>query len=136
MVVGALNTLAAFGIFVVCSLTLGHYVDHRFGKIAGSLVTVGVSHVLTVLFAFVMHRRFVFRVRGHVLRDLARFESVYLAALGVNAVVLPVLVELGFNRIAAQAVIVVSTMILSFFGHRHFSFRRTTVDGPDEISHT
>ncbi len=84
LVVGVINTLAAFGIFVACSESAGHFVDHRFGTVAGSLVTVAISHVLTVLFAFVMHRRFVFRVRGNVLRDLLRFESVYLTALGIR----------------------------------------------------
>lgn len=73
---------------------MGHFVDYQFGTIAGSLATVGVSRVLGALFAFVMHRRFVFRVRSHVLRELLRFESVYLTALGINAVALPVLVEL------------------------------------------
>ena len=96
LVVGAINTVVAFGIFVTCSESVGHLVDHRFGKVAGTLVTVAISHVLSVLFAFVMHRRFVFRVRGHVLRDLVRFWSVNLTALGINVVVLPVLVELGF----------------------------------------
>jgi len=136
LMVGVLNTLVAFGFFVVCSLSVGHLVDHRFGKIAGSLVTVGISHVLTVLFAFVMHRRFVFRVRGHVRRDLMRFESVYLAALGINAVALPALVELGLPRIPAQAIIVAFTMLFSYFGHRHFSFRRGTAETQDETSST
>jgi GtrA-like protein len=75
LVVGGINTVVGFGIFVACSETVGHFVDRRFGTVAGSLVTVGISHVLAVLFAFVMHRRFVFRVRGHVLRDLVRFEE-------------------------------------------------------------
>ena len=82
LVVGGINTVVGFAIFVACSETVGHLVDHRFGKVAGSLVTLGITHVLGVLFAFVMHRRFVFRVRGHVLRDLVRFWSVYLTALG------------------------------------------------------
>ena len=82
LVVGVINTFVGFAIFVACSESVGHLVDHQFGKVAGSLVTVGITYVLSVLFAFVMHRRFVFRVRGHVLRDLMRFESVYLIALG------------------------------------------------------
>ncbi len=134
LVVGGINTVVGFGIFVACSVTVGHIVDHRFGKVAGSLVTVGISHVLSVLFAFVMHRRFVFRVRGHVLRDLVRFESVYLTALGINVVALPVLVELGLHRIPAQAIILACTTVLSYFGHRHFSFRRGATDTQDETS--
>lgn len=131
LVVGGINTVVGFGFFVACSLTVGHSVDERFGKVAGSLVTVGVSHVLSVLFAFGMHRRFVFRVRGHVMRDLVRFESVYLTGLGINAVTLPVLVELGLSRIAAGAIIVASTTLLSYFGHRYFSFRRDPADSHD-----
>jgi putative flippase GtrA len=107
-------------------------VDQRLGKVAGTLVTIAVSHVLSVLFAFVLHRRFVFRVRGNVLRDLVRFESVYLTALGINAIALPVLVELGMGRIPAQAIIVGCTALLSYFGHRHFSFRRSAADAQDE----
>jgi putative flippase GtrA len=111
-------------------------VTTRGGRVAGSLVTLGISHVLAVVFAFVMHRTFVFRVRGHVLRDLVRFESVYLTALGINAVALPSLVELGLPRILAQAIIIAATTLPSYFGHRHFSFRRTAADAQDETSRT
>lgn len=78
LLVGGINTVVGFGTFVACSQTLGHVVERRFGAVAAALVTIVVSHVLSVLFAFVMHRRLVFRVHGHVLRDLVRFESVYL----------------------------------------------------------
>lgn len=134
LIVGGINTVVGFGIFVACSLTVGHLVDNRYGQVAGALVTVGISHVLSVLFAFVMHRRFVFRVQGHVLRDLARFESVYMTALGINAVALPLLVAMGMHRIPAQAIIVASTTLLSYFGHRHFSFRRSPTDSHDQAS--
>ncbi|MGO9100177.1 MAG: GtrA family protein [Mycobacterium sp.] len=144
LLVGGINTVVGFGIFVACSETVGHFVDRRFGTVAGSLVTVGISHVLGVLFAFVMHRRFVFRVRGHVLRDLVRFESVYLTTFGINAVALTVLVELGLHRIPAQAIVWLPTLLLNYLGHRHFSFRSFqrsaadahTADVQDETSRT
>ncbi len=136
LVVGGINTVVAFGLFVACSQSVGHLVEHRFGKVAAALVTVGITHPLAVLFAFGMHRRFVFRVRGHVLRDLMRFWSVYLIALSVNLVVLPVLVELGLQRIPAQAIIVAFNTLLSYFGHRHFSFRRSATDAHDGTSRT
>jgi len=134
LVVGGINTVVGFAIFIACSQTVGHVVDRRYGTVTGSLVTLGISHVLSVLFAFVMHRRFVFRVRGHVLRDLLRFWSVYLTAGGINFVALPVLVGLGLHRIPAQAIIVASTTLLSYFGHRHFSFRRSAADTHHETS--
>jgi putative flippase GtrA len=134
LVVGGINTVVGFAIFVACSESVGHLVDHRFGKVAGSLVILGITHVLSVLFAFVMHRRLVFRVRSQVLRDLVRFWSVYLTAGGINLVALPVLVGLGLHRIPAQAIIVAATTLLSYFGHRHFSFRRGATDTHDEAS--
>ena len=134
LVVGAINTLVGFTIFIACSESVGHLVDHRYGKVAGALVTGGIAHVLAVLFAFMMQRRFVFRVRGHVLRDLARFWSVHLTAGAIGFVALPVLVELGLNRIPAQAIILAATTVLSYFGHRHFSFRRSTTDTQGETS--
>lgn len=124
LVVGGINTVVAFALFVAFSQSVGHVVDQRFGKVAGSLVTLAIAHVLSVLFAFVMHRRFVFRVRGHVLRDLVRFESVYLTGGSINFVALPVLVELGLDRIPAQVIIMACGTLLSYFGHRYFSFRR------------
>jgi putative flippase GtrA len=134
LVVGGINTVVGFGIFIACSESVGHLVDQRLGKVAGSLVTLGITHVLGMLFAFIMHRRFVFRVRGHVLRDLVRFESVYLTAGSINFVALPVLVELGMDRIPAQVIIVACAMLLTYFAHRHFSFRRGAAESQDETS--
>jgi putative flippase GtrA len=132
LLVGGINTAVGFGIFVACSQTVGHFVDRRFGAIAGTLVTTVISHILSVLFAFVMHRRLVFRVEGHVLRDLLRFESVYLTTFGINAVALLVLVELGVHRIPAQAIVFVPILLLNYLGHRYFSFRRSPAGTEDE----
>ncbi|OBI26219.1 polysaccharide biosynthesis protein GtrA [Mycobacterium sp. E1386] len=131
LIVGGINTVVGFGIFVGASETAGHLVDKHFGKVAGSLVTLAITQVLAVLFAFVMHRRFVFRVRGHLLRDLVRFSSVYLTAAAINFIALPLFVELGLDRIPAQVIIVASTTMLSYFGHRYFSFRRSAAGTQD-----
>jgi putative flippase GtrA len=130
LAVGVINTVVGFAAFVAVDRTIGVALDPIAGSIVGSLVTLAIAHVIGVLFAFVMHRRFVFKVRGHVWRDLARFESVYLVALGINAVVLPILVQLGVERIIAQAIITIATTVLSYVGHRYFSFRRSSSEVP------
>lgn len=115
--VGGFNTAFAFVVFAVLQATIGHRVNY--------MVVLVLAHVIGVLEAFVLYRWTVFQVRGSVLRDLARFESVYLVALAVNAALLPLLVEFGhLPVILAQAVIVVVTSVLSFIGHKNFSFRR------------
>lgn len=96
---------------------------------AGYMAVLLCAHVASVLCAFVLYRTFVFRVHGHVFRDLARFEVVNLTSLGVNALLLPLLVELlHWPVLFSQLVITGLTMLVSFFGHRGFSFRRTAAD--------
>ncbi|WP_382307497.1 GtrA family protein [Herbiconiux sp. UC225_62] len=124
LLVGATNTGVGFLFFIFFDLTVGNWLDTAVNETIGSLATLACAHVLGVLFAFVMYRRFVFRVRGHVWRDLARFESVYLVAIAINAVILPILVGFGWNRILAQFSILVITTLISWFGHKGFSFRR------------
>lgn len=120
LIVGATNTAIGFGWFVLFEFLVGKPLGG-----AGYLVSLLLAHIASVLCAFALYRRFVFRVRGHVLRDLARFELLYLVSLGINFVCLPLLVELGnVPPILAQAMIVVVTTLISFFGHKNFSFRR------------
>jgi len=117
LIVGGMNTVIGMGWFILFDRTIGQHLGYMTALVA--------AHVASVLCAFVLYRRFVFRVRGHVLRDLWRFEVVNLFALGVNLVSLPFAVEvLGLPPILAQLVVTVATMVISFFGHRGFSFRR------------
>lgn len=116
LVVGVLNTGIGFGFY---TLFLAAGLPY--------LAALVVAHVCAVLCAFVLYRNFVFVVRGHVLRDLARFELVYLASLGTNLVLLPFLVEVvGLGPLLGQAVVTFLTTLISWFGHRHFSFRRAS----------
>ena len=124
LLVGAVNTGIGFVFFIIFDLTVGRWLDAEVNRVVGSLGTLACAHVLSVLCAFVLHRTFVFRVRGHVWRDLARFEAVYLVAIIINALILPVLVEAGLNRILAQFSILLVTTLISYFGHKNFSFRR------------
>jgi putative flippase GtrA len=96
---------------------------------AGYLSALICAHVAAVLCAFVLYRRFVFRVTGHVLRDLVRFELVNLSALGFNFATLPVLVEvLGWPVLPSQFAIVAVQCLYSWFAHRGFSFRRSPAE--------
>lgn len=117
LIVGVVNTVVGFGWFALFEVTVG--------RIWGYMVTLLFAHIASVLCAFVLYRRFVFRVRGHVWTDLVRFEMVYLTALGINAVLLPILVEFAhLQPIVAQALIVFVTTLVSYIGHSRFSFRR------------
>lgn len=121
LAVGAVNTVVGYACFVVLLFTVGKLWAEPWGYLAA----LACTHVVSVLFAFVLYRFVVFRVRGHVLADLWRFETIYLSALAVNFVLLPVLVEIAHLPVlVAQAVSILATSVISWVGHRHFSFRR------------
>lgn len=95
----------------------------------GYLGALACAHIAAVLCAFVLYRRFVFRVTGHVLRDLARFELVNLSTLSFNFIALPVLVEVfGWPVLLSQLVITGATVVYTWFAHRGFSFRRSRAE--------
>lgn len=117
VLVGATNVVVFMVLFVLAYGTLGDDIGYM-----GCLVS---AYVLAILCAFALHRYFVFKVRGQVWGDLLRFTLVNLGTLAINAVLLPVLVELaGLPVLPAQVLAVVVTVVLNYFGHRHFSFRR------------
>ncbi|PPF57056.1 GtrA family protein [Clavibacter michiganensis] len=129
LLVGGFNTVFAFLLFAGLAATAGRALDAAGLPVLGSLVPLAGSYAVAVLVAFALYRRLVFRVRGHVLRDLARFVSVYAVSITLNAVSLPLLVATGLPRLVAQASIVVAITLISYVGHRWFSFRRPPGEG-------
>ena len=120
LAVGATNTLVGYLIF--SAFTLWVFADVHLGY----LLSLALSYAVGISLAFVLYRRFVFVVHGHVLRDFARFVSVYLVAIGINTLALPLLVEVvQVPPLLSQLIILVVTTLLSFFGHKKFSFRRS-----------
>jgi putative flippase GtrA len=129
LIVGGFNTVFGFALFVVFELLVGQYI--------GYFVSLYTSYVLAVIVAFLLHRHYTYRVTGtgNILIDFLRFASVSLVSLAVNTIALPVLVEIvGITPIIAQAFIVVVTTIVSYFGHKLFSFRRKPMAVADEAA--
>lgn len=117
LLVGGTNTAVGAIWFIIFQALLQEHL--------GYMVVLLCSHVISVLCAFALYRRFVFRVHGHVWRDLGRFEMVNLGNLAFNLAMLPLLVEVAHLPVlASQLMIAAVTVVFSWFGHREFSFRR------------
>ena len=129
LVVGGVNTALGYGLFLLFELTLGRTI--------GYLGSLYLSYAIATVVAFVLHRRFTFRASGSgkIIVDFIRFQTVYVIALAVNTIALPLLVELAhFPPLVAQAIITVLTTVLSYAGHKWFSFhRRNPVDDPSQL---
>lgn len=116
-IVGGINTLNGFLLYVLL------YGVFSFPY----AVALPTAYVLAAVCAFYLHRRFVFRVTGHVVRDLVRFLLVNAGGLALNELLLTLAVEVvGLNPILGQLVSGALTMVVSFIGHREFSFRRSS----------
>ena len=125
VIVGGINTALGYLLFVLFELTSGN----RMGYL-GSLY---LSYALATIVAFILHRRFTFRAieSGRLLIDFLRFQSVYVVSLLVNTAALPLLVEVvGISPLVSQAIITVLTTLISYFGHKWFSFRRAKPRNP------
>jgi len=114
--VGGLNTAIGLGWFVLFHAVFG---SRQY------MLTLLCAHVGAVLCAFVLHRRLVFRVHGHVWLDLGRFELVNLTSLAINAILLPIAVSvMHLQVIPAQLAVTAVTVVMTYTGHKMFSFRR------------
>lgn len=128
LAVGAANTVIGTIWFVIFDFLLGH----RFGW-AGHYIALVVTYVAAILCAFVLYRKLVFRVSGHLMRDLRRFSSVYLTTFVLNLAMMTIFVKwLGFNAVISQLSFVFISTTLSWFGHRNYSFRRDPVADLDQ----
>ena len=128
LLVGGFNTAFGYLVFVAIDLTLGRALRLDGNPVWASIASLALSHIVATIPAFILYRRFVFKVRGNVLLDMVRFQAVYVVPLSINFVVLPFLVWLGWPAILAQAAIVIVNVVINYFGHKHISFRRRKVD--------
>jgi len=126
LAVGGFNTAFGFTMFVVFNATVGHVV--------GYVSSLYLAHIVASCVAFLLYRRVVFDVRAAVWLDFVRFQGVYVVPLLANTLALPLLVSVGgWNVYAAQGVMVVFLTVISYLGHKFFSFRRariTTEESP------
>jgi putative flippase GtrA len=120
LLVGAFNTVLGWILFAIAQ----HFVGDHLGRF-GYMVSLYVSYGISIFCAFLLHRYLVFRVRGHFWLDLARFTLVNLAGLGLNTVLLPLVIETtAASPIVAQGFVALTVAVVSYAGHKYFSFRR------------
>jgi putative flippase GtrA len=128
LAVGAWNTVFGYLNFVVLYYLLQ-------AKLPVAVILV-LSYALSVANAYVCYRYIVFRSRGVVWKELPRFSGVYLIALAANLVVLPLALRtLPLSAYVVQALFTVAVVVLSYLGHKYFSFRTGQVNAaPDETT--
>jgi putative flippase GtrA len=117
LLVGGYNTVFGYGLFGALIWLAGDRIHY--------LAILVLSHLVAVTNGYFAYQFFVFRDAPIGLASYARYHVVNLANLGFGAVGLSLLVELAhMTPLAAQALLVVAGVILSYILHKQYSFRR------------
>ena len=116
LLAGGYNTIFGYFVFSGLFLLLGQRIHY--------LVIGCLAHVIAVVNAFVVHRRLVFRSVDRWQPSFFRFCFSQLVAFVFGITSLFGLVEFGhFSPLLAQALVTVSSVLLTYTLHRYFSFR-------------
>jgi len=124
LAVGACNTIFGYGCFALFTLLLTPILAYGY-VLAGLL-----ANLFSITFAFFGYKWFVFKTKGNYLKEWIRCVGVYAVSMILSAAALPLVVGIirrqpGHDRSApyiAGAVVLVFSVVFSFFGHRHISF--------------
>lgn len=116
LVVGGCNTISGYLVSTVL-----YYLLHAVMALVG---IVAITTIVNVTVSFLTNKLFVFRSQGSFLPEYLRFYFVSMGPIALNFVLLPVGIDmLGMNPYLAIAAVTGLTVAISYFGHRHISFR-------------
>jgi putative flippase GtrA len=126
IVVGGFNTVFGYGLFALLTWSfkgLGSY-NYMYAAVLANVIAISV--------AFLGYKWFVFRTRGNYLVEWIRCFGVYGSSMLIGLAGLPILVPILRHVLRrpeqapyiAGALLMIVTVLFSFFGHKNFSFRQ------------
>jgi putative flippase GtrA len=132
LIVGVSNTVTSLALYSGCVIFFGHLFPHR-GKPLIADIAFALSTPVSITFAFLCYKHFVFRTKGNYLKEWLRCFAVYSVSFPMGLAILPAATHF-FLKIKALppnappilAGLVNSVIIAcySYFAHKKFSFKR------------
>lgn len=124
LVVGLVNTIIGYSSYALLTAVLTPHLPYAY-ILAGVL-----SSVINITVAFLNYKWFVFKTSGNYLREWLRCVVIYSGGIGIGILLLPVFVFVvrrvthadGAAPYVAGAILMGVNVILSFVGHKKFSF--------------
>lgn len=135
LIVGAWNTLFSYVLFAVLLYTLGPVLKGLSDSSSPVLAWVGahwylavqwLSWLIAVPQSTLTMKFFVFRSRGHMGHEIWRSFFVYLPMQALSSVSLWLLVSfVGLHPLTGQLLTVGLSAVMSYLGHKYFTFRQS-----------
>jgi len=124
ILVGGFNTIFGFSVFAFLN-----WAFRRLGSFS-YMYAWALANVIAITAAFLAYKWFVFRTRGNYLKEWIRCFSVYGSGMIFGFFALPLLVTIlrhtlhrpEYASYLAVALLTIVTVVLSFFGHKRYSF--------------
>ena len=125
LLVGAGNTLFSYGSYAALTALLTPHIPHAY------ILAAVLANLLGITFSYLNYKWLIFKTKGNYVREWIRCVAVYSGAGLFGVVVLPGLVFLirrftpmyASAPYSAGAVIAAATVVVSFTGHKNFTFR-------------
>ncbi len=114
VIVGLLNTLVGYGIYALLVFIGLNY-----------LISNTVATIIGVIHSYIWNRLYTFKSNNNVKKEIPKFISVYLISYIIGMITLYVFKDIfNISPYIAGLLNLVITTLISFFGHKYFSFRR------------
>lgn len=111
--VGILNTIVGYAAFLF------------FLSYANYIISLIISHLIGVMHSYVWNKYWTFKTNKIQMKEFMKFYSVYAIIFVVNAIILIFLVDiLKFNPEIGQLIVLPIITIISFTGHKYWSFKK------------
>ena len=125
LLTGAGNTLFGYGTFALFTALFAPMGRQSY------ILAVIPSTLINITVSYLGYKWFVFKTKGNYLREWFKCVMVYSSSMAISMALLPVLVfvirhRFGYESQApyiAGALLSVITVLFSFFGHKHITFR-------------
>lgn len=114
LIVGCLNTIVGYSIYAILIYLNINY-----------LIANTISTIIGIIHSYIWNRLFTFKSNNNIKKEIFKFIFVYSISYVLGLLNLYILVNiLGTNKYIAGIINIFITTIISWFGHRYFSFRR------------
>lgn len=114
IIVGVLNTFVGLAVYAVYL----HIVNNNY------LQALMISHIIGVIHSYFWNNKWTFQQGRYNIKSSLKFVLVYIVTFLINFFLLKILVDtIGMNKLIAQVIALFLTTVVSFFGHKYWSFR-------------